>query len=135
MTVVDASAVVDLLAPPDVARREYVLAQLPEAAQPWLAPDILVFEVFSVIRRHLLRGMLGGAPARSALRHLRRLPIELVPTGALLDSAWALRERFSAGDSLYTALALHLDEPLLTTDVRLARAAEDAGVRIQTPPA
>jgi predicted nucleic acid-binding protein len=60
------------------------------------------------------------------------VPIELVPTRDLLPAAWALRDTLSAADSLYAALALRAAEPLLTTDLRLARAAGAAGVEIRT---
>jgi predicted nucleic acid-binding protein len=133
MTVVDASAIVDLLAPPDLARRDFLLRQLPEPSEPWLAPDILPFEVFSVIRRHVLRGMLASSLAATALKRLLALPIEFVPTPSLIDAAWALRDRFSAGDSLYAVLALRASEPLLTTDMRLARAAVDTGIEVRKP--
>jgi predicted nucleic acid-binding protein len=133
MTIVDASAIVDLLAPPDLARREFLVRQLPEPSEPWLAPDILPFEVFSVIRRHVLRGMLATPFAGTALKRLLALPIELVPTPSLIDAAWALRDRFSAGDSLYAVLAIRAGEPLLTTDMRLARAAVDAGIEVRDP--
>jgi predicted nucleic acid-binding protein len=133
MTVVDASAIIDLLAPPDRARREFVIAQLPEPGEPWLAPDVLPFEVFAVIRRHLLRGVLASNLATVALRRLRMLPVELVPTLSLLDQAWSLRERFSAGDALYAALALRAGEPLLTSDLRLAAAASDTGIDVHRP--
>jgi predicted nucleic acid-binding protein len=133
MTIVDASAVVDLLAPPDLARRDFLLAQLPEPAQPWLAPDILPFEVFSVIRRHVLRRVLTDTLAATALKRLLALPIEFVPTPSLMDAAWTLRNRFSAADSLYAALAIRASEPLLTSDMRLARAASDSGIDVHKP--
>jgi predicted nucleic acid-binding protein len=133
MTVIDASAIVDLLVPPDARRRDFLLAQLPEPGEPWLAPDILPFEVFSAVRRHVLRGVLASNLAAAALRRLRALPIEFVPTPSLLDAAWALRERFSAGDSLYAALAIRAGEPLLTSDMRLARAASDTGIDVRKP--
>jgi predicted nucleic acid-binding protein len=133
MTVIDASAIVDLLAPPDIKRRDFVVAEIPEPGEPWLAPDVLPFEVFSVIRRHLLRGVLAASLAAIAFRRLRVLPIEFVPTLSLLDPAWALRDRFSAGDSLYAALAIRAGEPLLTSDMRLARAASDAGIDVRKP--
>jgi predicted nucleic acid-binding protein len=133
MTIVDASAIVDLLAPPDLARRDFLLARLPEPAQPWLAPDILPFEVFSVIRRHVLRQALTETLASAALKRLLALPIESVPTPSLVEAAWALRDRFSAADSLYAALAIRAGEPLLTSDMRLARAAEHAGIEVHKP--
>lgn len=132
MTVVDASAIVDLLAPPSSERRDYLLARLPAPSATWLAPDILPFEVFAVLRRFTLRGALGRERAGHALERLARLPIELLPTVTLLGSAWLLRERFAAADSLYAALALRAHEPLLTSDLRLARAAAEAGIEVQT---
>lgn len=133
MTVVDASAVVDLLVPQDDRPRVLLVAELPEPASPWLAPDILIFEVFAVVRRHLLRRVLPERAATRAMQRLPRLPIDLVPATSLLPVAWSLRDRFSAADSLYAALALRSAEPLLTTDLRLARAARDVGVETRTP--
>jgi predicted nucleic acid-binding protein len=133
VTVVDASAVVDLLVPPDVARRDFLIAQVPEPWSPWLAPDVLLFEVFAVIRRHVLRRALANNVAAIALQRLRRLPLELIPTAGLIGPAWLLRDRFSAADSLYAAVALGSRDALLTTDLRLARAARDAGIDVVVP--
>jgi predicted nucleic acid-binding protein len=130
VTVVDASAIVDLLLPPDIARRDRLIAELPEASDPWFAPDILIFEVFAVLRRHVLQGALSPAAAWRRLGRLDRLPIELMPTWPLLPDAWALRDNLTAADALYTALALRADRPLLTSDRRLARAAGAAGVAV-----
>jgi predicted nucleic acid-binding protein len=135
VTVVDASAVVDLLIPPDAMRRDFLVSALPEPGVPWLAPDILPFEVFSVVRRHTLRDMRSPAAARNALRRLRDLPVVYVATVGLLDAAWRLRERFSAADALYAALAISAREPLLTTDMRLARAAAAHAITVTTPDA
>jgi predicted nucleic acid-binding protein len=128
VTVVDASAVVDLLVPADAARRDFLLDQLPEPADPWLAPDVLLFEVFAVVRRHVLRRVLADNVAATALQRLRRLPVELIPTAGLIGAAWLLRDRFGAADSLYAAVALSSGLPVLTTDQRFARAARDAGI-------
>lgn len=133
MTVVDASAVVDLLVPPDTVRRDWVIDALPEPSDPWLAPDVLTFEVFAVLRRHVLRGALLAAAAWQRLQRLERLPIELLPTGPLLSDAWALRDNLAAADSLYVALALRSGRPLLTSDLRLARAAGAIGIEALVP--
>jgi predicted nucleic acid-binding protein len=50
-----------------------------------------------------------------------------------MDAAWTLRNRFSAADSLYAALAIRASEPLLTSDMRLARAASDSGIDVHKP--
>ena len=133
MTVVDASAIVDLLLPSNESHREFLLAELPEPVTPWLAPDILIFEVYAVVRRHALREVLSAPTAARALERLARLPIELIPTAELLTAGWGLRENFGAADSLYAALALRAGEPLLTTDTRLVRAAAAAGAVVRSP--
>jgi predicted nucleic acid-binding protein len=133
VTIVDASAVVDLLLPPNVARRDFLVSALPEPGVPWLAPDILPFEVFSVVRRHALRAALSTGLATGALRRLRALPVVYVPTATLLDAAWRLRDSFSAADALYAALAISAREPLLTSDTRLARAAAAKAITVQKP--
>jgi predicted nucleic acid-binding protein len=130
VTVVDASAVVDLLVPPTIARREFLIAALPEPGVPWLAPDILPFEVFSVVRRHVLRRALSTSLATNALRRLRALPITYLPTTSLLEVAWTLRDEFSTADALYASLALRAGEPLLTSDTRLARAAVERAIAV-----
>jgi predicted nucleic acid-binding protein len=133
VTVVDASAVVDLLVPQSAGRRDFLIAALPKPGEPWLAPDILPFEVFSVIRRHVLRRALSTGAANQGLRRLRVLPIAYVPTTSLLQAAWTLRERFSAADALYAALAIRVGEPLLTSDARLASAAVAQAVAVLMP--
>ncbi len=130
MTVVDASAIIDLLVPTDPARHDAIAQSLPGPAAPWLAPDILPFEVFSVICRHLRRGKLPEDLADRALRRLVGLSIELVPTRSLIGPAWAQISRCSASIALYTTLALRANEPLLTTDAQLADPAREAGVEV-----
>jgi len=133
VTVVDASAVIDLLLPRDRTRQLAIIDRLPASGLPWLAPDVIAFEVLATVRRHRLRSLLDDASASHALDRFLRLPIETVPSRELLPAAWELRDRCSAGDALYVALALRSSEPLLTTDARLARAAEAAGARPITP--
>lgn len=86
------------------------------------APHIIDAEVGNVLRRHVLRGDLAAADARTLLHlsgplvdHRHRM------TGALAGAAWALRENVSFYDGLYAALAAGLAVPLLTADGRLAK--------------
>ena len=48
----------------------------------------------------------------------------------LIHVAWGLRDNFSFYDALYVALALMLDEPLLTFDARLARSGFDLPIEV-----
>lgn len=120
MTVLDTSVVFDLLISDDPPRGlESILAAESEAA----APDLLVFELVAALRRQVLSGALEERRAAAALDDLGDLGVELFPTLALRERAWALRENLTAGDALFVALAESLNEPLATRDRRLSAAA------------
>lgn len=120
MSVLDSSVVVELVLGREPAPQ--VSSALDGGV---VAPDVLVFEVFSVLRRHSLRRGADRDGLRRALDLLVRLPVDLTPSADLVLSAWDLRERIAAGDALFVALARHLSVPLLTKDARLARAADE----------
>lgn len=130
MSVVDASLLID------------VLVGLP-AGRPWrtwvassdalAAPDCVGVELGRYLRRHTLSGVLDARDAQRSFVTFRALGVETYPTGPLLAESFALRENFTFDDGLYIALARRLDEPLATTDARLARAAAGLGVAIATP--
>ncbi|MDP9342549.1 MAG: type II toxin-antitoxin system VapC family toxin [Actinomycetota bacterium] len=120
MTVIDTSAVVDFLVGEEASEdvggllaREGTLA----------APDLLVFEVLAVFRRHVQRGSIPPARARAAIEDLGDLAVEIFPTLPLRERAWELRENLTAADALLVALAERLGEPLATKDAALASAA------------
>jgi predicted nucleic acid-binding protein len=130
VSVVDASLLID------------VLVGLP-AGRPWrrwvatsdslAAPDCVGVELGRYLRRHALQGRLPVADAGRCLSGFAALGIEIYPTAPLLRDAFALRENITFDDALYVALARRLDEPLATTDSRLARAATGIGVAVATP--
>ena len=130
MSVIDASLLID------------VLVGLP-AGRPWrrwvaesdalAAPDCAGVELGRYLRRHTVGGRLAAAEARHSFDAFDALGIETYPTGPLLADAFAMRENFTFDDALCVVLALRLDEPLATTDARLARAATGAGVAIASP--
>jgi predicted nucleic acid-binding protein len=120
VTVLDTSVVFDFLISDDPPRAlEAMLVAESEAA----APDLLVFEIVAALRRQVLGGGLDERRAAAALDDLGDLAVELFPTLALRERAWALRENLTAGDALFVALAESLDEPLATRDRRLSAAA------------
>jgi predicted nucleic acid-binding protein len=88
----------------------------------FIAPELLPFEVLAVLRRDE-RGILTGSRGAAALLDLEDMPVTLFSNRALIARAWELRHNFSAGDAFYVVLAEALDEPLLTGDQGLARAA------------
>ncbi|HZA79881.1 MAG TPA: type II toxin-antitoxin system VapC family toxin [Actinomycetes bacterium] len=86
------------------------------------APHLLDVEVANALRRRILGGGLSVAHARRALRRLAVLPLVRWPHDRLLGRTLALRDRLSAYDATYVALAEHLECSLLTADGRLGRA-------------
>jgi predicted nucleic acid-binding protein len=120
VTVVDSSAVIDFLVGEEAAGDvSDLLTHEPVLA----APDLLVFEVLAVLRRHVLRGVVSSDRARAAVIDLGDFPVELFPTLPLRERAWELRENLTAGDAIFVALAERLGEPLATKDRGLAAAA------------
>jgi predicted nucleic acid-binding protein len=120
VTVVDSSAVIDFLVGEEAADD---VAELLAGEGALAAPDLLVFEVLAVLRRHAMRGLVAGERAQAAIADLGDFPVELFPTLPLRERAWELRENLTAGDAIFVALAERLAEPLATKDRGLAAAA------------
>jgi predicted nucleic acid-binding protein len=86
------------------------------------APDHLPIEVLSALRRLRLAGQIGETESRLALQGLWSLPIQRWSLEPFADRTWQLGHNLSSYDAAYVALAERLDAPLLTANVRLARA-------------
>ncbi len=130
MIVLDASAVVDLLARRE--HEEWVAARLGEAAPNVAAPHLVDVEVLSAIRGLMLGGHLRRGDARAALEDLEALPLARYPLFPLVDRAWQLQDRISPYDAMYVTLAEALDATLVTTDRALERTVRRL-VRVLTP--
>lgn len=128
MPVVDASVMVEMLSEGEfapllderLAAEEHVL---------W-APHLIDAEVGHALRRAVRMGRMEAEAAGEALWEIDALPVERVKHELLLHVAWDLRDNFSFYDGLYVALALMLDEPLLTFDARLARTGVDLPIEV-----
>lgn len=96
------------------------------------APALLPFEVATIIRRHLLAGLVTADTGAQAHADLADLTVELWPYDLLAPRAWQLRSNLTVYDASYVALAELLDIPLVTLDRRIGRV---AGLRcsITTP--
>jgi len=126
--VVDASAITDLLLGRPSAPR--IEAHLVDHSFDLHAPHLLDVEVLSALRRLVASGEAPAARAEDAIADLADIPIERYPHQMLLGRAWMLRGNLSVYDAVYLALAEALSDqgtPLLTTDVRFARAARKHG--------
>jgi predicted nucleic acid-binding protein len=118
--VLDASAVVPLLADPAAATEELQARLGRESAVH--VPHLLDVEVANALRNRVLRGLLNPAGARRAIRRLAVLPLVRWPHDRMLGRALALRDQLTAYDATYVALAEALSATLLTRDARLAKA-------------
>jgi predicted nucleic acid-binding protein len=126
MPVVDASVLVEILSDGDHAE---VVGERFDAEEHILwAPHLIDAEVGHALRRSVRLGKLTAEAAGRALWEVGDLPVERVEHELLVHVAWQLRDNFSFYDALYVALALMLDEPLLTFDARLGRAGAQTGV-------
>jgi len=116
MKVVDASAMVDVLVGSE--RASQLLAVLDDDL---FAPDLLVAEVYSVLKRLATSRTLRNA---DQLAHeLRQAPVEYLHTWPYAERMWSWRHNMSPNDASYVALAEDLGATLVTTDLRLAKAA------------
>jgi predicted nucleic acid-binding protein len=128
MPVVDASVLVELLS--DGERKEAVEERLDAEEYALWAPHLIDAEVGHALRRGVRLGKFTAAAAGRALWEVDELPIERVEHEHLIHVAWGLRDNFTFYDALYVALALMLDEPLLTFDGRLGRSGFDLPIEV-----
>jgi predicted nucleic acid-binding protein len=128
MPVVDASVLVELLS--EGPHREVVEQRLDAEEYALWAPHLIDAEIGHALRRGVRLGKITSAAAGTALWEVDELPIERVEHEHLIHVAWGLRENFTFYDGLYVALALMLDEPLLTFDARLGRSGFDLPIEV-----
>jgi len=105
---------------------EAARAQL-SLAPTWHAPAHMAVEVVRTFDRLARRGHLTDEQARAyAMQMVDGIGQAVVQHAdrSLLSGAWSLRANLSTYDAVYVALAEQLGLPLLTADLRLARAAE-----------
>ena len=115
MRVLDAGVVVDLL----VGRLDETALGGEEAG----VPHLLDSEVTDVLRRLVLRGLLGVEQGDAAMARFLQLELERFTADWLRPRMWELRENLTAYDATYVALAESIGaSALLTTDAQLAAA-------------
>lgn len=130
--VADASAIVDLLAgAPAAATVRAALGDVRELD----VPEHFHVEAISAIRGLRARDELSRARADKALDLLVALRTVRHPVAPLTRAIWNLRDRLSAYDAAYLAVAHALDAQLLTSDRGLAAVARADGRLLETPPA
>lgn len=130
MTVVDASVVVDWVAPQADPRSAAMLTleRLGHDDVRLVAPRLLQQEVANALLTGIRRRRWSGVQADDALRRLWRLPVQVVDDARDLRRAWDLSRRFDnhpVYDMVYVAVAERTGNQLLTADEHLRRLLAD----------
>lgn len=120
--VLDASVLVELLLSSE--RGEQAIPYLRKSEGRMHIPHLADIETASVLRGLTLGGAVAVQRASAALADLPDFPAKRWPTTVFLERIWELRENVTAYDANYIALAESLDAELLTSDAKLAGAAE-----------
>lgn len=131
LVVVDASVLVEVVIEGRHARGADALmgryAASPERLTLVTAAHGLV-EAANALRKLVLRGAIAAPDGLSAIEALGELDLALDMTAARLRRIWSLRDRMSAYDAAYAAVADALHAPLVSVDERLVRACRHAGI-------
>lgn len=93
-----------------------------------IAPGLWGYEVTSVIRNRVHRGLIPADLGEEAFAAVHRLPVQLVSPNGLHQQAWAIACRFdrpAAYDAHYLALAEIAGCPFWTADERLFNVVRD----------
>ncbi len=111
--------------------RGKAVAEVLAGVDSMTAPDLVNAEALAVIRRLERAGEVSAGRAARAVADLEDAPLHRLPTTGMLEAVWGLRHNVTPGDACYLVAARALDVPLLTADLRLARA-PDLGVPVIT---
>ena len=125
MPVVDASVVVDLVAPDvggDAPARVLFGRWASDGTEP-AAPGLLWLETSNALLTGIRRGRWSGADADAAQARLERIPLQRSDVASDLARAFELARRYDnwpVYDMVYVALAERLGTELVTADQRLS---------------
>jgi predicted nucleic acid-binding protein len=117
--VVDASVATKWFVPEALSEQAMSLLRL---ENQFAAPDLLLPEFGNVLWKKARLRELTRQEATATVRAFERVPLAIFPSRPLIESALeiALATGRTVYDSLYLALALALDCPLVTADERCA---------------
>jgi len=120
LIVLDASAVVDWLLQTSVGQR--IEKRIYSQGESLHAPHLMDLEVAQVLRRLAREKIVSVNRANEVVQDLEALRITRYPHFVMLGRVWELRDKLSAYDAAYVALAEKLGATLVSRDARLAGA-------------
>jgi predicted nucleic acid-binding protein len=127
--VIDSSFLLKILLPEDKSEQaEKLWKGWIEDSIKIVAPTLIVFEVSSVLRNKIYRGILGNDDAKELVDQIKYLDLTLIYTEDLLDLAWGIGSILKVSvlyDCFYIALSKFLGSPLWTADRKLYHSAKE----------
>ena len=119
--VVDASVVLKWYVPEIHAAEACLYA---DPSHELLAPDLVVPEVGNALWKKMRRGEISRGQVETAARFLKVSSLIIAPSGSILEEAMDIASKYDRAvyDSLYLALAVARDCPLVTADRKLFNA-------------
>ena len=120
MIVLDTSAAIDWMLRTPTGQR--IAHRIFSRGEPVHTVHLLDLEFVQVMRRMVRERTLTASRAEEAIEDLSTLRMMRYPPAPLLKRVWQLRQKLSAYDAAYVALAEELKAPLLTRDRRIAAA-------------
>lgn len=119
LIVIDASAVVEMLAADEEPRREAVGRRLLARSSALFAPNHLDVEVVSALRGMAHRSGQIRQDGPGLLARLYRMPVRRERLSAsAMGRVWRLRDNMTTYDAGYVALAEELGASLITCDAK-----------------
>ena len=87
-------------------------------------PDLVWSETGNIVWKKWRRNEITEEDGRTVLQSFKDLPLLIYPSRLLVDSAWEIAPRLGRSfyDSIYLALTVHRDCPMVTADLRLYNA-------------
>lgn len=126
---VDAGVLIKLVvAEEDSDRADALWEQWKEDGVKVVAPALLLFELTSVLRKKVHRGLLEPEEGKRAFDTVHRLPVQVLAPSDLHRRAWELATRFNrpaAYDAHYLALAEMMNCEFWTADECLFNTVRD----------
>lgn len=130
--ILDASIVIQRFIQQEYTPQTKILFNRLLVGDEFYIPEFCLLECTNVIWKQVRFYELPETQAKLLIQHLEYIPFQIISVNTLLSSALeiGLIHQLAIYDSLYIALALQLNYPLITLDQRQSQTAINCGVQI-----